>query len=78
MAAINSYNSSRVSQLREKYSMQCQEQFTGSHTWYMNISGDSEQDNNSLKCASESDQHDSYQDIHLSFIFDEFAAKILL
>ena len=72
MSAINSYNSSRLSQLREQ--IQCQEQFTGSHTWY--ISGDLEQDNNSLKCAS--DQHDSYQDIPLSFILDEFAAKILL
>ena len=49
MAAINSYNSSRLSQLREQ--IQCQEQFTGSHTWY--ISGDSEQDNNILKCASD-------------------------
>ena len=37
-----------------------------SHTWYMNISGVSEQDNNNLKYASLSDQHDSYQDIQLS------------
>ena len=73
MAAINSYNSSRLSQLREQYSM-LGAVLTGSHTWH--ISGDSEQDNNSLKCAS--DQHDSYQHIHLSFILDELAAKILL
>ena len=41
------------------------------HTWY--TSGDSEQDNNNLKCAS--DSHDNYLDIHLSFILDELAPR---
>ena len=73
MAAINSYNSSRLSQLREQYSMSIAVYWKSYlvHLWRFRTGL-----NNSLKCAS--DQHDSYQDIHLSFILDEFAAKILL
>ena len=73
MAAINSYDSSRLSQLREQYSMSGAVYWKSYlvHLWIFRTGL-----NNSLKFAS--DQHDSYQDIHLSFILDEFAAKILL
>ena len=73
MAAINSYNSSRLSQLREHYSMSGAVYWKSYlvHLWRFRKGL-----NNSLECAS--DQHEIYQDIHLSFILDEFAAKILL